>query len=477
MKPFLETNLTFSQYLEARRNPELNPKISAYEALLPYKDDPDVYISFTDIDKIGINPRSKYNTPLGIYTYPLREVWDTYKFDQTKSPGQSVPFAGEAPFIWILRKKKGIGFIEDLYTTYTSKDYDMDIKKLQSFVLKEKIYSESQYYFTIEKSDDRLDMKSAIVDFLVSGKQLQVDDLVSVMFKYFDIPEFKEEYRDRKAFKEALIEVLKEDGLEVKDLTDPYMLDSVIFKLDEGSLVSIENLADNAIGEARHKSPSGIMWNLTRMLAGIYARQIRSKLPIQWNVIFRKALGYEGVADKSGRGIIHPSEPMQAVFFSTKGFDVVNKVLNKDYRKDGSQSVYPDWLQDAIFKDENIVVKESKYVTWKYGTWMDGVWEDGRWENGTWKGGTWESGIWETGFWLGGTWENGVWKGGTWKNGKWLDGTWDNGLWVKGTWVNGIWERGDWLGGTWMKGDIFDPELNDFVKSTISPKEYFANKK
>ena len=32
------------------------------------------YISFTAIDKIGINPRSTYDTPVGIYCYPLTKA-------------------------------------------------------------------------------------------------------------------------------------------------------------------------------------------------------------------------------------------------------------------------------------------------------------------------------------------------------------------------------------------------------------------
>ena len=32
------------------------------------------YISFTAIDKIGINPRSTYSTPVGIYCYPLNKA-------------------------------------------------------------------------------------------------------------------------------------------------------------------------------------------------------------------------------------------------------------------------------------------------------------------------------------------------------------------------------------------------------------------
>ena len=65
----------FNHYSEKRRNPEMNPHISAWDYVDKYKNDPDVYISFTTIDKIGINPRSVYNTPNGIYCYPLREFY------------------------------------------------------------------------------------------------------------------------------------------------------------------------------------------------------------------------------------------------------------------------------------------------------------------------------------------------------------------------------------------------------------------
>ena len=64
--------------LEARRNPEKNPHIGAWDLFFKYKDDPNVYISFTTIDKLGINPNSKFNTPNGIYTYPIKEFYENY---------------------------------------------------------------------------------------------------------------------------------------------------------------------------------------------------------------------------------------------------------------------------------------------------------------------------------------------------------------------------------------------------------------
>lgn len=68
--------------LEARRNPELNfdgrlndRRSSAFGYLSQFKpisgDDPTYFVTFTEIPKVGINPQSKYQTPIGIYTYPI----------------------------------------------------------------------------------------------------------------------------------------------------------------------------------------------------------------------------------------------------------------------------------------------------------------------------------------------------------------------------------------------------------------------
>ena len=108
---FLDIN---SLKQEARRNPDRNKRISAYDALKPYKDDPDMYITFTEIDKLGINPKSEFNTPIGIYCYPLKEIWVEYDIESKESIGKVVPFAGKHPYIWLIEKKNNTNFIDDL---------------------------------------------------------------------------------------------------------------------------------------------------------------------------------------------------------------------------------------------------------------------------------------------------------------------------------------------------------------------------
>jgi hypothetical protein len=463
---------------EARRNPELNPKISAYEALKPYKDNPNMYISFTKIDKIGINPKSYFNTPLGIYTYPLQVIWEEYQIDRKKTVGKAVPFAGENPFIWLVEKKPNSNFVDNMYTDYDSRDYDRDLKLL-------KVYARTSV------SDWRW------MEELFYGKHRR--DPVGDEIIDYSFDKWTEEAKDR-----------------------------------------------NAVMS---------MWNITRNLAII--RKDKKDL-VEWNTILRKVLGYDGFADKSGKGYIHPSEPFQAVFLHKVAFKVVAEFLNKDYAEDQAR-VLPDWVKKSKVKDMISEIKNGKFIwkdgvwlsgtwedgvwlsgtwedgvwengfwengTWEDGTWENGFWQDGTWQDGTWKDGTWDDGIWDGGYWLGGHWRNGTWKGGGWVNGvwhngtweygrwvtgeweygAWEDGVWENGFWEDGTWEDGIWISGDWRRGKWVKGLIYDPERKgdyqnsnvnsltkdddsffgaiyeehpeDYVYSGISPKEYFKGVK
>jgi hypothetical protein len=107
------------------------------------------------------------------------------------------------------------------------------------------------------------------------------------------------------------------------------------------------------------------------------------------------------------------------------------KLLKKDE--------YPEWLKEALIRDEIIYLDEEKNtIVWKWGTWEGGNWEGGTWKGGTWEGGTWEGGIWKWGIWKGGTWKGGTWKGGTWEGGTWEGGTWEGGTWKGGTWEGGL---------------------------------------
>lgn len=99
----------------------LDEHVDARDALAPYRNDPNIYISYTDVPKIGINPQSPYNTPLGVYAYPLREMWPSVEKHQ-------VPFAAERPYINVIR---AVGNVVEL-TDYSDADYARDVERLEA---------------------------------------------------------------------------------------------------------------------------------------------------------------------------------------------------------------------------------------------------------------------------------------------------------------------------------------------------------
>lgn len=88
---------------EKRKNPEMNPRKGFTDVMdarlsdsreLPNADTKNAFVSFTSIDKLGINPSSKYNTPIGVYAYPLQYVKDEVGEGSTTK----LPFAGGMPY-------------------------------------------------------------------------------------------------------------------------------------------------------------------------------------------------------------------------------------------------------------------------------------------------------------------------------------------------------------------------------------------
>lgn len=106
---------------EARKNPEQNPKTPINAIIQKAYDETsdmvtpttkNLFVSFTEIDKLGINPTSKYDTPIGIYSYPAEYVVD--KIGEYSSMAD-LPFAGKAPYVSIFKAKGNIIDVGEMY--------------------------------------------------------------------------------------------------------------------------------------------------------------------------------------------------------------------------------------------------------------------------------------------------------------------------------------------------------------------------
>ncbi len=100
---------------ELRRNPVQNIKEIGHKAAVKFlkdagKDIRDYGISMTKLPKLGINPGSNYNTPVGIYFYPA----EFYMRLKDKDKERELPFMDDALYIQIFELHGNIENIDEL---------------------------------------------------------------------------------------------------------------------------------------------------------------------------------------------------------------------------------------------------------------------------------------------------------------------------------------------------------------------------
>ena len=403
---------TTMEILEARRNPELNPKIGPYTQLKKYVDDPSIFISFTEIDKIGINPDSRYATPLGIYTYPLQASWKKYKVDKIfdRFVGSSkeatvkteihvidkaFPFATENPYIQVVQTKKPLTDLQD----FSKRDLDDAIEQI-SRIIEE-----------INTSDNEL--------------------------KQDAIQLFEEDY----------VKKIKNGTTNAKVNTPG----GIFWWL------AMNCLNMNSVGD-------------------LLLKKYKSKNSMRnWN-FFLRDLGHDGFNDKGDGIIYNsePAQAVFLHGKALKKIDMIYN--NPSIKSRKKKRVYYWMNENEISDDARYTYDEKgDSYKWKSGTFIDGTWKGGYWVNGLWLDGVWEKGAWEDGIWKDGRFISGSFLGGTWKDGIFgksgspsgsmsISAVWEDGIWMNGTfrakeWQDGIWKDGTfktsiWRNGTWHKGDF-----------------------
>jgi len=96
--------------LEARRNPEQNPKVSTNDVVFNSKYDGG-YASLTSVDKLGVNPASVYDTPYGIYAYPVEYVREMIGRDGSTD---ALPYAGQSQYINLFHARGNVIDVESM---------------------------------------------------------------------------------------------------------------------------------------------------------------------------------------------------------------------------------------------------------------------------------------------------------------------------------------------------------------------------
>lgn len=212
-------------------------RTNVVEQLRPFCKDPSLYIHFTDVLKLGVNPKTVHSlTPLGIYTYPLDRIFIQLEHN-------TVPYASTRKYIHLVRS---VGNMLDLG----------NVSKAQFDNLYDRMISVFQPVAASTGEED-----------FYLGLMAEVRD-------HFHKP-------------------------------DTY-----------------------GYGNAHYGSG---VWKLSDRLATFVENRTGKNKEVIWNTLFRK-LGYDGIVDRSGLGIIHVFETSQAVFLSTKGCKLI-QTYNNDHFK------------------------------------------------------------------------------------------------------------------------------------------------
>jgi hypothetical protein len=191
------------------------------EALKKYKDRDDIFISYSNVPKLGIYPRTDWFTPAGIYCYPLKEMFDAVEKNK-------VPYASKRPYIVVVQQKPGKNILE--LSAMTDEQWQHDLDKIK--IIWKRIMPRS----------DAQDIE----------KQLN----------------------------------------------------------------------DNIMYRAKNQTHGAYFWVTIKELSEQWSEESGKTITVAGNIILRE-LGYDGITDKAGNGIIHINEPTQAVFLKA---DVVNLI-------------------------------------------------------------------------------------------------------------------------------------------------------
>lgn len=198
------------------------------QSLQKYKDRDDIFISYSDVPKLGIYPRTSWFTPAGIYCYPLKEMFVAIQKNK-------VPFAGSRKYVIVIQQKPGKNILE--LSTMTDEQWQNDLSKIK--IIWKRLFPDEQ----------------------------NIDEKINAI-----------------------------------------------------------------ISNRRQNPPGAYFWAVVESLSLHWSEELGKKRTVAGNIILRE-LGYDGITDKAGNGIIHGNEPTQAVFLKADVVNLIEILYNKRKEK------------------------------------------------------------------------------------------------------------------------------------------------
>lgn len=334
--------MRYCELFEKRRGGDRNPRQTEGDIIKVLSDysrrNEYYFISYTMVDKLGINPHSYYNTPIGIYCYPLTKGI----IDVISGGLSSVPFMGKANYIWLFRSR-------DMESGLDLNNYDRDrfmddLEKLFSYInSKDSSITRGIFNRILSHSRDRAIVKTygGIMWFFTRNLGMI---LAGMNRKFFTRELFN--IGDRvfyHSFRNDDLYVSDDDGnvvgkivgidksskkyrvefhvLEPDDYSDDYSDEDEIHQ----DIIEIHEISFNDPYLLPYSSDFslGIFWDHK----DISFEGNNNSAITKWTVLLYRVLGYQWVID-NGDGIIHGNEPIQAIFFNKSYIDVIERFAN-----------------------------------------------------------------------------------------------------------------------------------------------------
>ena len=355
----------------------LDTNFQKLEKLAEGSDDmrPTAFLHFSDINKLGINPQSHYNTPLGIYAYPntayIRNLFRRGKLPFAQNRKYIVTFKVKPDQNIIYNDgKKGIpteqyyNYLDEMATDEFLKKnekaaglYDLveDIKDIkygngrnffQQILRKARATLEEKGRDFSPKQEEENDqglseniVESIIRDFLTYpyGEVRTLDEIetqLRAMMNYWDDEGIEKRQITEDDAKvvlsvcEPYLDEVKAGAAKVRQATDKDIERANKFS-KHGNVALMEKYSEikaEWAGDAAFKHNLGMFWNITRNAA---KGDGKAKSMIAWRKIL-VTLGIDGIVDAAGEGLIHPSEKVQGVFFSKKVVELQEIIPNTE---------------------------------------------------------------------------------------------------------------------------------------------------
>lgn len=365
-----KTDLSKEETIREVLDTVIRNKSIAISFVNSYKDKSGKFV----VPSLGVSPNISYDTPHGIYTYPLN-LENVAKFLYTGQPTDA-EFATDAGYFHLIKDDdiKSVVINADKSTNYDNRNYKSDSVELVRVFMN----------YVVSYMSENSEIVSRINNELGSSQsRINLDDLRSLTFD--DIESL--------AFDDIVVELYQyiysyfESRYDISRTVDNSVIVKITSFLDRLSLTSNNRFEEEANNEKFYKLYY-IAYFCSNFLTCVF-RQVSSVKessfikPGGLFTMLLTAVGINNIIDNKGTGTIHGNEPTQAVYTDISNLgnikllgtyknifspsyapdiDLVESILEEYYEKGLLNSATSYYIPDSDYEDEVELEADAKDI-------------------------------------------------------------------------------------------------------------------